>query len=90
VLTIDTRRQPEKNRRLKDHWAEVALGRLRTGALERGALFSYNLAAVSHADLEEIRRLHVDYYERVRQVVAKSKHADRVILVEQQLVPLDA
>jgi transcriptional regulator with XRE-family HTH domain len=90
VLTVDTRRDPDKNRLLKEHWAEVALRRLRAGALDRGAFFSYNVAAVSHADLDEIRRLHVEYYERVRQVVADSRQSDRVVLVQQELVPLDA
>ena len=86
VLKVD----PDKNRLLKEHWAEVALRRLRAGALDRGAFFSYNVAAVSHADLDEIRRLHVEYYERVRQVVADSRQSDRVVLVQQELVPLDA
>jgi len=35
-----------------------------------------------------IRQLHVDYFERVRAIVAESKDVDRVVLTNQQLVDL--
>jgi hypothetical protein len=52
-------------------------------------LHSYNLFSVSHADFARIRELHVEYYERVRRIVADSNVADRVVLLNQQLIPLD-
>jgi hypothetical protein len=59
----------EANRRSKLHWATVGLERLRSGASHPGASFSYNLLPVSQRDFERIRRLHIDYYERVRELV---------------------
>lgn len=88
VLTVDTRASEADNLRLKRHWAEVGLERLRAGAAPRSALFSYNLFAVAQPELERIRRLHLEYYERVREIVAESRAADRVVLLNLQLVPL--
>jgi transcriptional regulator with XRE-family HTH domain len=90
VLTVDTRAEPERDRQLKEHWAEVALERLRRQRAEQSeALHSYNLFAVSRADFARIRELHLEYYERVRRIIAESNTADRVVLLNQHLVPLD-
>jgi hypothetical protein len=43
---------------------------------------------LSHADFERVRELHLEYYERVRRVVAESRVADRVVVLSQQLSPL--
>jgi transcriptional regulator with XRE-family HTH domain len=88
VLTVDTRANPDGDRRLKEHWAEVGLDRLRRGAQPSDAFHSFNLFAVSHADFERLRELHLEYYERVRRIIAESKLAERVVLLNQQLVPL--
>jgi len=90
VLTVDTRANPERDRRLKAHWAEVGLERLRQVNGHTDALFSYNLFSVSHADFSRLRELHIEYFERVRRIVAESNQADRVVLLNQQLIPLDA
>lgn len=90
VLTVDTRARPEDDRRLKLHWAHVGAERLAAGPIRPGTYFSFNVCAVSHADLERIRELHQEYYDRVRRIVAESTEADRVLLINQQLVPLDA
>jgi hypothetical protein len=45
---------------------------------------------VSHADLERVRELHLEYYERVRRIVADSSVVDRVVILNQQLIPLDS
>lgn len=89
VLTVDTRARPEGDRLLKLHWAKLGVKRLQGGPIRRDTFFSFNLFAVSHADFERIRELHLDYYERVRRIVAESNVADRVVLLNQQLVPLD-
>lgn len=89
VLTVDTRARPEGDRQLKLHWAKVGVERLQAGPIRSDTFFSFNLVAVSHADFERIRELHLDYYERVRRIVAESNVADRVVLLNQQLIPLD-
>ncbi|HET6337967.1 MAG TPA: DUF4423 domain-containing protein [Polyangiales bacterium] len=89
VLTVDTRSDEAQNRRLKQHWASVGLERLSAGDAPQEALFSYNLFPVSNADFERIRRLHIDYYERVREIVSESRRADRVVLMNIQLLPLE-
>jgi transcriptional regulator with XRE-family HTH domain len=88
VLTVDTRPNEEENRRLKLHWAEVGQQRLGTGAAPPGALFSYNLFPIDARGFERIRRLHLEYFERIREIVAESSAADRVVLMNLQLVPL--
>jgi hypothetical protein len=90
VLTVDTRADPQRDQQLKEHWAEVGLDRLRRRASGKtDALHSFNLFAVSRADFARLRELHLEYYERVRRIVAESNTADRVVLLNQQLVPLD-
>jgi transcriptional regulator with XRE-family HTH domain len=89
VTLVDTRASPSRNMELKAYWATFALQRLRrhTGPAERN-LFSYNLFAISRSGLEEIRQLHIEYYERVRAVVAASSESDCVVLMNQQLLDL--
>jgi transcriptional regulator with XRE-family HTH domain len=89
VLTVDTRTDPERDRRLKEHWGEVALARLRSGPRPSEAFHSYNLAGVSHEDFAQIRALHAEYFERVRRIIAESRLAERVVLTRQELIPLD-
>jgi hypothetical protein len=89
VLTVDTRPSEADNRRLKLHWAGAALTRLRENQASPSALFSFNLFAVSAADFERIRRLHVEYYQRIRELIADSVAPERVVLMNLQLVPLD-
>jgi transcriptional regulator with XRE-family HTH domain len=90
VLTVDTRADPKRNRQLKEHWAEVGLDRLRRQWSEKSdALHAFNLFAVSHTDFARLRELHLEYYERVRRIIAESSTADRVVLLNQQLIPLD-
>jgi hypothetical protein len=37
-----------------------------------------------------VQRHHVEYYQRIREVVSGSKDPDRVVLMNLQLVPLQA
>ena len=89
VLTVDTQKDPAKNLELKRHWARVGVERLGTPALEGGGLFSYNLFAISEASLIELRAAHLEYYERLRSIVAACKAPDRLFLANVQLIPLD-
>lgn len=88
VLTVDTREQPKKNRALKAHWASVALSRLEADAAPASALFSFNLFAISEDAYQRVRELHLDYYDRVRAIIEQSPTADRVVLLNLQLLPL--
>ena len=83
--TVDTALTPDVGRKLKIHWTEVAADRLREGAPGQ---FSYNVFAVSSADLERIRELHLAYFRQLRAVVAESKPADVVAVVNVQLFAL--
>jgi hypothetical protein len=88
VLTVDTRKDPERNRQLKAHWANVALERLSRGSTDPDALFSFNLFAISAESFQTIRELHLEHYDRVRAIVERSTDPDRVVLMNLQLVPL--
>jgi hypothetical protein len=46
------------------------------------------LFAISDADLERVKQAHLDYYERVRAIVAESRHPSRVVLTTIGLLPL--
>jgi transcriptional regulator with XRE-family HTH domain len=70
-LTVDARAEPEGMKRLKAHWA--SLGFRRATAPHDGDLVSYNVIAVSRADLERIREAHVRYFLEVRAIVANSQ-----------------
>ncbi|MEY4546812.1 MAG: Family ership [Pseudomonadota bacterium] len=89
VLTVDTRRNPEAGRNLKRHWAEV--GKQRLPVLEPGGedLFSYNLFTIAERDWHSFRELHIAYYQELRRLVEASNPAERVVLVNLQLLRLD-
>jgi transcriptional regulator with XRE-family HTH domain len=89
VLSVDTHADFEHNLRLKHFWAQVAAERLPKHARERRSLFSYNLFPISRADLERLRELHLEYFQRVRQLVEAARGADHVVLLNLQLVALD-
>lgn len=88
VLSVDTRDDPAGNLALKRHWFGVARGELERRGLGPEALASYNLFAISEADLVRVRQAHLDYYERVRAIVADSKRPTRVVLTTIGLLPL--
>lgn len=88
ILTVDTRADPRGNAKLKRHWARVSLRRLEDASAPAEAFFSYNLFAVDEVTFQRIRQLHAEYFERVRSLVEESSGTDRVVLMNQQLVPL--
>jgi DNA-binding transcriptional regulator YiaG len=90
ILTIDTREDPEQNRRLKQFWAKEALDRFESRRTSADTLFSFNLFAISESSYQKIRELHLAYYERLRALIEQSETADRVVLMNLQLVPLRA
>jgi transcriptional regulator with XRE-family HTH domain len=88
VLSVDTRQDPAGNLALKRHWFGVAQSQLERHGVAADGLASYNLFAISEADLERVREAHLDYYERVRRIVAESKQPSRVVLTTIGLLPL--
>ena len=89
VLTVDTRQNPGAGRALKQHWARVALGRLPALEPRENDLFSYNLFNVSEKDWVRLRELHIAYYQELRRIINASEPAERVALVNVQLMRLD-
>jgi transcriptional regulator with XRE-family HTH domain len=89
ALPVDTRNDPEANFRLKQHWLAVAEERLAKTHARGEGLYSYNLFAVTAEGYERIRKLHVDYFEKVRAIVSEERGGARVVLANFQLVPLD-
>jgi transcriptional regulator with XRE-family HTH domain len=84
VPTLDVR-SPAIGRDLKRFWADVARERLASGA---PGTFSYNLVAVSEADLVALDEMLRAQYRAIRARVADSAPAERLALVQLQLVPL--
>jgi transcriptional regulator with XRE-family HTH domain len=89
VLAVDTRRNPDAGRQLKRHWAEVGVERLALLEANKNDLFSYNLFTVSERDWERLRELHIAYYQELRRIIDVSSPAERVALVNLQLLRLD-
>jgi hypothetical protein len=88
ILTIDTREDAERNRRLKVFWAREGLTRFESGRAPPETLFSFNLFAVSEASFQRIRELHLAYYDEVRTIIEQSETSDRVVLMNLELLPL--
>jgi transcriptional regulator with XRE-family HTH domain len=88
VLAVDTRENPDGNLALKRHWFNVASERLARDGIPTDGLASYNLFAIAEADLERLRQAHLDYYERLRSIVAESRGPTRVVLATIGLLPL--
>lgn len=88
VLSVDTREDPAGSLALKRHWFRVASERLGRDGIPAAGLASYNLFAISEPDLERIRQAHLDYYERVRAIVAECQKPTRVVLATIGLLPL--
>ncbi|HEY3237346.1 MAG TPA: DUF4423 domain-containing protein [Polyangiaceae bacterium] len=89
VLTVDTRRDPAAGRGLKAHWLSVALERLPRLEPTENDLFSYNLFTVSERDWKRLRDLHIAYYQELRRIIEASEPAERLALVNLQLLRLD-
>lgn len=87
-LTVDTRADPEGTRKLKAHWAELALRR--STQPREGDLVSYNVVSVSREDLERIREAHIRYFHEVRQIVSASEPIEVAALVNIHLLSWDA
>ena len=88
MLAVDTRENPAGNLALKRHWFDVVSERLARDGIPAAGLASYNLFAIAEADLARVRQAHLDYYERIRGIVAESRGPTRVVLATIGLLPL--
>jgi len=86
VLAVDARRDAKSELAAKAWWTSVALDRLGAG---KPGIFSYNVFAVSAADLNRISDLYRAYFRQVRSIIAQSEPSERVVLASLQLLPLD-
>lgn len=78
---------PTERRQLKLHWAEVGKRRI---AGDAEGLFSWSVMALSEADFERLRALHVRYMHSLRQLVDESEPSEVVAVANVQLFRLDA
>ena len=84
--TIDTPHDDDGVRQLKSFWLHQVRSRFDA---EADGLYSHNVFAVAEADLATLRDLHIEYFNKVRDVVARSAEQERVVLLQLNLVPLD-
>jgi hypothetical protein len=85
VQLVDTRVDATRARGLKAHWARTAVERLEAGA--EGS-FGYSLFAVSRADLQRLRDIHLQYVRAMQTVIAESEQPECVGLYCSQMVDL--
>lgn len=89
VLSVDTSPNRAADVELKRYWATLGSQRVSERALESGALFSYNVFTISDEGYQQIRRAHLEYYDRLRAIVAEHQAPTRVVLANVHLIPLD-
>jgi hypothetical protein len=82
TLVVDTK-APPRPFNPGQHWAQVALDRLRRGEPD---WFAYNVISVSHADSERIERVLRAAYREVRGIVKDSEPCEQAALLTMQLV----
>lgn len=85
VQALDTRGDPDRARSLKAYWCRLALERLEGGS---DGLFSYNVSAISRADLLKVQELQRAHYREMSRIIAASEPAECVVLYSAQLFAL--
>jgi len=87
AMMVDTSQDPRRALELKAAWTQTALERMRSGA---AGSFGYSLFAVSRADLQRLRNLHLEYVRAMQSVIADSAPNECVGLYCAQLLSLEA
>ena len=85
-VTIDLRTEQQRLQALKAFWLDVARQKLESG---QPGVFGFNVFAVSAADLEALRQMHVAYFHQMQARIAQSEPCEHVALFSTQLVRLD-
>jgi hypothetical protein len=86
AMMVDTGQDPRRALELKAAWTQTALDRMRSGA---AGSFGYSLFAVSRADLQRLRDLHLEYVRAMQSLIAGSSPNECVGLYCAQLLPLE-
>ena len=86
VMTVDTRRDLAAEQAARVWAAHTALARMQQGG---AGVFSHNLFAVSELDLARLAELQRAYFRQLRAIVAASEPAERIAIVNVQLLALD-
>jgi len=84
---LDTRADPLRARKLRAEWIRVAAGRLEGGT---EGTFGYNVMALSLADFERLKELHLAYFRSMQALVTDSKTSECVVFFNTNLFALDA
>lgn len=82
-LLVDTRSGSEQALALRSHWAGVAAERIRSRHPQD--LIGYNVFTASRRDMPRIAELQLDFYRRVRAIIADSP-AETVGLLNLHLI----
>jgi transcriptional regulator with XRE-family HTH domain len=85
TVAVDTRGRPEIGQRLKIHWTEEGARRIEAGS---DGQFSYVVFSVSKEDFEQIRELHLRYFNTLRGIIADSSPNEMVAVANVQLFGL--
>ena len=83
---VDTRQDPRRALELKASWTATALERMRRGD---GGSYGYSLFAISRADMQRLRNLHLEYVRAMQSVIARSQPNECVGLYCAQLLALE-
>lgn len=84
--SVDTRGEPERARRLLEHWCDVARAHCRLG--HPVDLVGYNVCGLSREDYARVRDLLRRTFREVRSIVAASEPTEVVALLNLQFVSL--
>ncbi|MDD9945574.1 MAG: DUF4423 domain-containing protein [Myxococcales bacterium] len=88
VQAVDTRAESERGPALKAYWGRMAIQRLERGTA--AGQFGYSLFAVSHADMQRLKQLQLDYVRAMQSIIAESTEPECVGLYCSQLLDLRA
>ena len=77
----------EDRRKLRLHWSDVGRERIEAGA---EGYYSWAVVALSRADYERLRAMHVRYMKSLRQLVDESEPTEVVVVANVQLFALDS
>jgi transcriptional regulator with XRE-family HTH domain len=83
---MDTGIDRARRLRLQAFWSHAALERMSGDESQTGA---FNLFTIAEQDLLELRNLHAQFFEQMRNLIARSKTNDRVAVYVANIVALD-
>ena len=86
-LLTDTRSDPDRAAKLRQHWSAVSHHRLQQP--QPGDWFSHNVFAVSREDFARLRDLQTEFYQRARALIAESRPSEVAALMTLHLMSFD-